>query len=129
MRKGFLSHLCCIDGSILRRHIVFTSHDNLLLAATPFSSETAHTIQCDGILIVTDNDFDKELQSFATQLKQQLSLNTSAHITELLLSNEILNRHRVATGHECSLYTLTPIDWATLQVSNAAPLTISKVMM
>ena len=72
MRKGFLSHICYINGTILRKHVVFTSPDKRLLAVKPFRCEIAHTTQCDGLLIVASKDFDKEISKIIVFPNNQL---------------------------------------------------------
>lgn len=129
MRKGFLSHICYINGTTLRKHVVFTAPDERLLAVEPFRCEIAHTVQCDGLLIVAGKDLDKDILSFTSQLKQALSQSTSAHIVEALCNNNIMQSHTVEVGDECALYTLSPIDLTTLRVNDVSRLALRKVIL
>ena len=129
MRKGFLSHICYINGTILRKHVVFTSPDKRLLAVKPFRCEIAHTTQCDGLLIVASKDFDEEFLSFTTLLKQELLQAPAIVTTDALRNNKILQSHCVEPGDECTLYTLSPIDLSTLVVSDASRIVMRKVIL
>lgn len=114
MKQGFLSHHCCCGKGVYTRHIITIEYDGQLLSVVPFSTESAHTIFCDELLLVVTPGFDKHTAQFLISIRQEYESNKAQRITDLIMHNEIYRNHHAAVGTQCHVYAMSHIDNTTL---------------
>lgn len=128
MQKGFFAHACCCGNRLYNKHIVTIDSQCLLISLSPFIRETAHTVFTDGMLIVADETFDCEIENFMSELREQLTRQPQTTIVQAIQENSIYHRHHTSINTPCTLYSLQPIAWQSMQPQAIETLSIKKIV-
>lgn len=116
MKKGFFSHQLCYRRSLLNKHILYLTQDNLVDNILPFQREVSLTTFCEGVLFVVSPGFESEKEEFCHTIREQLDKNHLLTVGEAIIQNPVYLRHMADDLHPCSLYTITSINWATARL-------------
>lgn len=128
MTRGVFAHLIICNEKCYKEHIARLSQENRLMSLEAFTTETAHTIFSEGIVIVAASTFEAEAGNFTAQLKEQVGSDTTP-IHKAIINNAIYRRHLPSPELPCTLYAITPIAWSTMQVAEPSRLSVSKITL
>ncbi|HIZ26112.1 hypothetical protein [Barnesiella sp. An55] len=116
MKKGFFSHQLCYRRSLLNKHILYLTQENLVDNILPFQREVSLTTFCEGVLFVVSPSFESEKEEFCRTIREQLDKNHLLTVGEAIIQNPVYLRHMADDTAPCSLYTITSINWATARL-------------